>query len=509
MNTNLIATSYSQGLSQIDSNALVATAQISNITSSLSTINDFFNSLKKNLYEANKQLGILMNKISVVTPFKIEKFSQLKGRSFDQANNLEYINFPFAQSFDCKWVQKVDQAIGSGSFINKVAEGISTTYLIHDASGKKIALFKPDDEASPYPTLDSAQSALREHLAWTLGKDLVNMPAAHVVEINVNGKATLGSLQQFIDSEGNLQHVLENHRSMKQLRENIQKIRLPWVSEGQHFQDVMAELTIGARKLGNELFNDYPSQVRGIALLDILIQNMDRSNPQNTLIKQDECGYKMIPIDHNLAFSKDIIPLAGLTMMPWYTSEAVRQPFNKKEVQWLNDLDIEAMKKTFSDKGLDAKRVNAFGIMAELVQTSARAGLTLFDIATLLMQPFSTNTFPFHSKMQQILTSQKSEGTVSEAVRKQIFDMVMEKRDQIMQFGMTDEVAFQLVFDELQDKSAFWDLLTSVNQDTSSALSKTRQAAFDRYIARGECPKEYLDVRFNSSRTTQPLNVIL
>lgn len=495
-----------RNVSYVDSQICPASTTGFDISSaaSIPKANDIFSELAKLLEQFSQK--------KIMTPLKIEKLSLLAGHTFDSTDNLEYINFPFEQSYDRKWIHEVDQAIDSNpSFLTKVAHGISSTYIIRDAAGKKIALFKPDDEASAstLAKLDSEQSALREHLAWALGKEFVDLPAAYVVKINVNGKPIQGSLQRFIDSEGNCQEILQTHWRIKQMAEKIVKPPLPWISLKQHVEDFVSEFVQASKLVDRELLSDYPSQIRGMALLDILIQNPDRVNPQNTLLKQEECGYRMIPIDHNLAFPKEITPLL-FANAPWYVSEAVKQPFSDREIQWLNELDIEAVKGKLLDKGLDKQRVNAFGIMAELVQTSARAGLTLLDIATLLANPFSrSKPFPFSESINKILTTTNKEA-VSEKIRKQIHNMVMEKRDEIAQFGMTDLMFVQKRTNELLgDKKSLNELLTTFAQaDISLPLNAERQAIYDQYIKAGACPKNYFDPRFNTTRPGKPLEAV-
>lgn len=455
----------------------------------------------------------LLNKIDrnsllkSVISFKIEKLSLFPERAFNSRNSFEYISFPFDQPYDRRWIQEVDKAIDAhSSFITKVAQGISTTYLIRDGKGKKIALFKPDDKASPH--LDNEQSALREHLAWVIGKELVEMPESYVVEINVNGKPTLGSLQKFVDSEGNLKEVAAGHWRIKQLAEKLTQDRLPWISDKEHEMNQLGEIIQASKKAGLEILSDYPSQTRGIALLDILIQNWDRRNPQNTLIKKEECGYRLIPIDHNLAFPENIENMAWFSHAHWFDSSAVKQPFSDREIQWLNELDIEAVKEMLLNKGLDRQRVNAFGIMAELVQVGARAGLTLLDITTLIINLLSTsNPSPLLKTMKKIQKETNSEN-MSEEVRKQIHSMVMEKRDEIAQFGKTDIKVLQEKTNELMDdKIGLIKFTTSIEADVCLPLSIDRQAIHDLYVKEMACPKEYLEPRFNITRPGKPLKV--
>lgn len=511
MNINLTTSNWNNSSLQVHPNSTLQFPNAINLTSLVdTTAKDLFASLD-HLDQAFQELENLMNWMTNPTFFKNEKLMRLQSRSNDLASPLEYIKFPFEQSIDLNWIQDVDLAISYGRFIKKAGEEISTSYTFYDASGKKIALFKLYDKSFLQPQYDYAQSALREHLTWVLGKDLVPSPATYVVEINIKGKATIGSLQKFIESVRDLNRVTTEHWKMGQIKENFNKIKLPWISDEKHAQDQISEMIQGARILGKELLSDYPSQVRGIALLDILVQNEIRSDSANTLVYQEACGYRMIPINHKFAFPKKIIPLHNLMLAPWFANEAVRQPFSDAEVRWLNALDIEAVKDNLLKNGLETERVNTFGIMAELVQTGARAGLTVFDITSILLQPFSTNPFPFYEIIRKTLSSTKANvENVSAEIRKKIINMVMEKRDQITQFGMSDDAAYQERFDEvINRKQAIWEYISSMSVDTCSTLSKMRQTALERYNALSVCPKEYLDARFNYTRPGKPLEVAI
>jgi Phosphatidylinositol 3- and 4-kinase/Ubiquitin family len=123
-------------------------------------------------------------------------------------------------------------------------------------------------------------------------------------------------------------------------------------------------------------------EIQKIAILDIRILNMDR-NEGNILVIKEDCQYKLIPIDHGLSISDNFdISDYDLCWMNW---NQVKEPITQECYEFIESLDplkdITILQEaiTFRDKCLRNIRISAL-----LLKKGAKAGLSLYNIGTLL-----------------------------------------------------------------------------------------------------------------------------
>jgi len=275
-------------------------------------------------------------------------------------------------------------------------DGVGGTYFLRSPDHQIVGVFKPQDE-EPYNVnnpkgyaprrgsdaglkegIKVGEAALRECVAYMLDHDnfagvpvtdlvLAQHPAFYWNEkddeasiddadlIDVEDvfssprpvpKAKIGSFQEFIPHDGDCEDI--------------------------------------SRKLVAQFPVD---EVHKIAQLDIRIMNSDRHGG-NILYRraEDEDGvqaYELIPIDHGYALPAT---LDG-AWFEWLTWPQVKQPMSHKTREYIASLDVDneiAMLRTKFGNTIRPEHFRVLRISTTLLQKGAAAGLTLYQIATIV-----------------------------------------------------------------------------------------------------------------------------
>jgi len=245
-------------------------------------------------------------------------------------------------------------------------DGVNGTYFLKNKHGKRIAVFKPQDEEgnsfhNPKITSDSdnsvmqnlskgieaGQAAFREVAAYLLDSHhFFHVPPtqmAAIVHPKFNGqcnenKMKIGSLQQYVQHDG--------------CAEDISVALFP------------------------------AKEVHRIGVLDILLLNMDRHGG-NILFTETEKGFTLIPIDHGFSLP-DCSKGLGNAWFDWLNWSQAKQPFDQESKNFMEDLDVETYANALKSLGIRDESIKTMKITSALLKIGVARGLTLFDIGSLI-----------------------------------------------------------------------------------------------------------------------------
>jgi len=236
------------------------------------------------------------------------------------------------------------------SGIELCPDGVGGTYFIKDDAGNTIGIFKPNDEEpgavnNPKQLLDEplmppGGGAKREVAAYLLDHGRSGVPETYFLE-NVKNNAFCsdatksGSIQKYVKNIGDTTSV------------------------------------------GSSLF---PVQdVHNIGILDIRLMNMDR-NDENMLVAKEDNNYRLIPIDHAYTLPSKL----DNVWFDWMYWKQAKEPFNQNTLEYIKNIDIPTDSAILHGLGFEAENIQTMQIATTLLKCGARAGLTLFDIASLV-----------------------------------------------------------------------------------------------------------------------------
>jgi len=245
-------------------------------------------------------------------------------------------------------------------------DGVNGTYFLKNKHGKRIAVFKPQDEEgnsfhNPKKTSDSdnavmqnlskgiepGQAASREVAAYLLdSQHFFHVPPtqmAAIVHPKFNGqhndnKLKIGSLQQYVQHDG--------------CAEDISVALFP------------------------------AKEVHRIGVLDILLLNMDRHGG-NILFTETEKGFTLIPIDHGFSLP-DCFKGLGNAWFDWLNWTQAKQPFDEETKSFIENLDIKTYSNVLKSLGIRDESIKTMKITSALLKIAVARGLTLFDIGSLI-----------------------------------------------------------------------------------------------------------------------------
>lgn len=373
-----------------------------------------------------------------------------------------------------EWLLQVDRSIALSDSISIIPEGISVSYLIKNEGGQPIAIFKPDDEAGGFENLKgkalvsggvSLQSSHKELGARMLGGDFCNVPEIHQVKVVMNGKVKEGSLQKFIPNSGTLlSYIQGNEKELTQseLFALILNPRKMWRYQKKHLPKLF------------DLFDKVGTDIHKMGLLDLLIQNIDRANPQNILVLEDGEKIKLIPIDHNLAFPDLLTPLP-LTIS-WFQSPYGLEPFDSQTLEFIQTLNITKISKQLIKVGLSSEKIKQFEIMAMLIKKGSAAGFSLLEISFMAAV---TNMSKATSEIDEIV-KQVNDSLTDPGSNKEFFEKLSDELDKV--FALKQEEKNQ--YGVTKNLIHFIPLLkTETYQDFK--LYKERSEAFNHFLMGG------------------------
>jgi len=243
-----------------------------------------------------------------------------------------------------------------------VEEGVNGTYLMKNSHEMPLAIFKPDDEEgknSPKAsrnepdneeTVDkgifSGEASSREVAAYLLDREGFygvpptfpsDFPAEYFGTTSTESPSTKsGSLQQYVEHDG------------------------------------------AAGDIGPKAFP--ANEVHKIGILDIQIMNCDR-HEGNILYKKNANGsFKLIPIDHSYSLPHSL----DKAWFDWIHWPQAKQPFCDETKQHIASIDIDSDCKVLQEIGITPDSLRNFRISSTWLKKGAAAGLTLYEIATLV-----------------------------------------------------------------------------------------------------------------------------
>jgi len=243
-----------------------------------------------------------------------------------------------------EWVVNSLVAIKSGN-VELCQTGVGGTYFVVVA-GQQIAVFKPVDEepgapnnpkkSLSKPLLPWGTGAAREVAAFILDKGFSGVPETYIVEaINSEGVTVKGSLQKYIENEGD------------------------------------------CSSMGSSRFS--VDCVHRIGILDLRILNMDR-NDENILVQKTNSGeYKLIPIDHAYSVTDKVD-----TYFTWMYWNQAKKSFSQEILSYISSIDAVSDSQILFNLGIDEASIRAVTVSTLLLQKAAEDGYNLFEIACMM-----------------------------------------------------------------------------------------------------------------------------
>lgn len=275
-------------------------------------------------------------------------------------------------------VEEAIKALEVGVKPHLVEDGLGGTYFIKDRTDKSIAVFKPRDEeplAPNNPKVHAGEgtgSGLRNGVL--VGEAAINEYASFLIDNACSTKLRAGIPPTALVKVANsvFHSANEDRRSpFRTIKDKVGSFQLFAA------HDCISE-DIGASRFPDD-------QVHRLAALDIRLCNTDRHSG-NILVR--ELGGQvaaLIPIDHGYALPGEI----GDATFEWLSWPAAKRPFSdgmRTEILSINLDAVEAML-TKQVPELRAECLSTLRTCTTLLQRGVEAGLTPFDIGSLMTRP--------------------------------------------------------------------------------------------------------------------------
>ncbi len=271
--------------------------------------------------------------------------------------------------------------------------GTQGVYFLRDRRKRIVAVYKPRDEeafmqnnprglvsygndnVSLRPGIRPGEAYLREVAAYLLDHGhKLGVPATTIVESRHTSYSW--SMQPSVGGEG-------------QGRGNDSKMKVGSFQEYVHFDEIVSD--IAPEKLEKV-------QVQLLAVLDIRILNCDR-NDANILLKRGETGFELIPIDHGMSFP-EVLEIAWCDWC-WISWPQIKEPIDPYVHTYILALNPEKDAEMLSEKlNLRPSCLPLFKVACTLLIEGAKAGLTLYQIANIILRQEDLHT---PSIMEQIM----------------------------------------------------------------------------------------------------------
>jgi len=247
------------------------------------------------------------------------------------------------------WLRDSFKSIEKGD-LTLASTGVGGTYFVSgvEPNSPAISVFKPTDEepGAPnnpkhtegfVPMLPWGTGAFREVAAYKLGNHFVDVPETYYIQAtNAQGQTKVGSLQKFVESDGDCSDF-------------------------------------GANKFSVD-------SVHRLGVFDISILNMDR-NDENLLVQKSEdgTGWKLIPIDHTYCFPNKID-----SYFNWQYWSQSKKPFSPELLALISGMNPLSNAQILYETGIDEESIRNVVASTLLLQKAAEKGLTLFQIASMV-----------------------------------------------------------------------------------------------------------------------------
>jgi len=260
----------------------------------------------------------------------------------------------------------------------RVEEGVNGTYFMRDKEGTVIAIFKPKDEEgssenNPKKSDDEDEfvargilvgdRAIREVAAYQLDKghfsgvpETIMATLHHPTFGPAAGADTgkTGSLQAYVENDG-------------------------------------ASWDIGPSR--------FPvREVHKIGILDMRIFNNDRHGGNILMREKDNGELELIPIDHGLSLTSTF----DRAWFDWLMWPQAKQPFDEETKAYISNIDVGADASLLLRLGMKEESVRTMIVSTTLLKQGAAAGMTLFDIASMVCREDLENPSLLEQMLSQL-----------------------------------------------------------------------------------------------------------
>ncbi len=284
-------------------------------------------------------------------------------------------------------------------------DGTGGVYFLRDRRKRIVAVYKPRDEeaftqnnprglmsfgndnVSLRPGIRPGESYLREMAAYLLDHDhKLGVPGTAVVESRHPSYSW--SMQPSAGGGG-------------QQRGKDNKTKVGSFHEFVLYDEIVSD--IAPERLER-------AQVQRLAVLDIRILNCDRHDA-NILAKRKNTGYELIPIDHGMSFP-ETLEIAWCDWC-WLSWPQVKEPLDPDVYTYILGLDPKKDAALLLEKlNLRPSCIRIFRAVCILLIEGAKAGLTLYEIANVILRLEDLNT---PSIMEHIIFRAKDLSLATEA----------------------------------------------------------------------------------------------
>jgi len=233
-------------------------------------------------------------------------------------------------------------------------DGVNGSYVMKNENGIPIAIFKPNDEQgdatnnpkkedSPICNGVPSECGQREVAAYLLDRTgYYGVPHTVMVESRRKDRAQVGSLQAYITNDG------------------------PSCDFGPSMFPV--------------------DEVHKLGILDLHMFNIDR-NDGNILVRKTPKACQLFPIDHGFSLPdfRKLSDACESLRYDWMQWPQVQVPFSAESLAHIASIDIEADIDMLRERlQLSEECLMSMRISATLLKKGAAAGLTLYQIASIL-----------------------------------------------------------------------------------------------------------------------------
>jgi len=312
-------------------------------------------------------------------------------------------------------VQQSRRGLALGLKPELVMDGSGGTYILHDARKVNIGVFKPADE-EPYAEnnprgyvrqsgnssfsalregIDPGEACLREVAAYLLDHGgFSDVPMTTLVEARHPAFNTNGSRLNVSQGGASLgSHSL--------LGDNQPRTHKKKVGSFQAF--VNSECTmddLSPSKLSKD-------EVHKIAVLDIRLMNADRNSANLLCQRRENNSLRLIPIDHGFCLRS----VCDVSWMDWCWLDwpQLKQPLSKKTRDYVLKLDIDADVRMLKESlNIQGAAIDYFRASSKMLIEGVKAGLTLYEIATLCCRNDDMGAIPSRLEVMTEIASELS-----------------------------------------------------------------------------------------------------
>jgi len=296
-----------------------------------------------------------------------------------------------------------------------VLDGSGGTYFMHDARKVKVAVFKPADE-EPYAENNPrgyvkqhdsvislregilpGEACLREVAAYLLDHEgFSSVPMTTLAEARHPAFSTNGLMLKLAEGGAAIGPHSLNSSFVNGTSSSSSPALIKKVGSCQEFiyaEDTMDDLS------PSMLSTD---EVHKIAILDIRIMNADR-NVANLLVRRKpDNSFELVPIDHGYCL-RSVCDVSWFDWC-WLDWPQLKKPLSEKSKDYILNLNIDADVLMLQESlQIGTEALDFFRASNKILQAGVKAGLSLYDIATLCCR--YDDAGEIHSKLE-VLTNQ-------------------------------------------------------------------------------------------------------